>query len=159
MIKLTPKNIEVAQPLVEERIKSAGIEDRCSVDYIFPIIEANQEAGTATVFVDRVKDPQAILILAYVPSSICDEVSVIMNLVYTSNEVREKNPRLSIELMNEMFATAESFARGKRADVLQAASWIYRGAPDISHILEKKGFEPQTREFIKLLNQPHDNEL
>jgi hypothetical protein len=51
-----------------------------------------------------------------------------------------------------MLATAEAHAVSVGADLLQAASWVYRGCADISPILEKAGFEPQSREFVKILN-------
>lgn len=153
MIKLNYKNAEVAKPLIAERIIGAQISERCPIDYIFPIIELNMMSDIVSVFVDREVDPQSALILAFVPAAVCNESAVIINLIYVSDKVRAENPRLSIELMNEMFSMAEGFAKSKRADVLQAASWVYRGAPDISSILEHKGFEPQTREFVKFLNQ------
>jgi hypothetical protein len=106
-----------------------------------------------SVFVDREEDPQCALILSFVQASVCDETSVVMNLIYVGEKTCKESPRLAIELANDMFTTAEAFAKSKDADVLQAASWVYRGSKDISDLLERKGFEPQTKEFVKILNK------
>lgn len=152
MIKLNYKDLESIRPILQERIEGSKIGDRCPIEFIFTVLTMNVLGGRITVYVDKEDDPSAVLILTYAQASVCNETAVIMNLVYVTEKARAGNPRLAIELVNEMFATAEAFAKSKEADVLQAASWIYRGGEDISHLLEKKGFEPQTKEFVKILN-------
>jgi hypothetical protein len=152
MIKLTHSNLEVVKPLMEERIAGSAIGARCPIEFIFPILIMNVIAERVSVFVDKLENPSAALILTYSQAAYTNETTVIMNLVYVSEKARQESPRLAIELADEMFATAEAFAKSKNADILQAASWVYRGSPDISPLLERKGFEPQTREFVKILN-------
>jgi len=154
VIQLKYNQIELVRPLVEERIAGSKIGARCPIDYVMSVAGVNAVSGRITVFVDRLEDPQAVLGLTYAHASFCDETAVIMNLIYVSEKVRSENGRLAITLTNEMFQTAEAFAAARRADVLQAASWIYRESPDISNLLKHHGFEPQTIEFVKILNQP-----
>ena len=151
MIKLKYTQLEIIKPLLHQRLVESKLDERCPVDYIFPIISLNMMGGVAWVFVDKEVDPSAILVLSFVQASVCNETAVIINLIYIDSNVRRENPRLAITLKDEMFETAEAFAASKGADVLQAASWVYRGCEDISPILKQKGFEPQTKEFVKIL--------
>lgn len=154
MIQLKYDHTEVIRDLLAERIEGSKIGDRCPIDHAMKIISINAVLGKATVFVDNPEKPSALLILTHAHSAVCKETTVIMNMIYISEKVREENGRLAIALTNEMFQTAEAFAKAKRADVLQAASWIYRESPDISNLLKHHGFEPQTIEFVKILNHP-----
>jgi hypothetical protein len=152
MIKLTHENLDVIEPLIKERIEGSFIGTRCPIDFIFPVLIMNVIGERMIAYADKEEDPSAAMLLTFAQAAYTKETAVIMNLIYVSNRVREESPRLAIELTNEMFATAEAFAKSKNADVLQAASWIYRGSPDISSLLKSKGFEPQTIEHVKILN-------
>ena len=151
--QLNINKLELIRPLVEERVREAGLGKRMPPDLALATIEMHAQSGYFNIFVDNVENPTALLILVVGPVTLFAEVTCSMTLLHVAKSVRTESPKIAARLSSEMMQHSEAFARQRGCDCLRSGSWVWREHVDISAIYEKSGMEKQSITYVKMLRE------
>jgi hypothetical protein len=131
-----------------ERIKEANLTERSNVDHCISNLEKGYEGKFMGAYVDKVEDPEVVLIMSHFPGVATLNLVACINLIYVVPSKRGDTSTLAV-----LLRTAENYARMNGADSVLGTSWVYRGAEDTSKVWLGNGYEPQEKIFIKHLEE------
>jgi hypothetical protein len=129
-----------------DRIKESNITERSNVDFCMGNLEKGYDGKYMGAYVDKVEDPEVVLIISHFPGMATFNIVAHINLIYVA-----PTKRGDASVVGVLLKTAENYAKFHGADSLIGTSWIYKGAEDTSKMWLASGFEPQEKIFIKHL--------
>lgn len=138
-------DLPVIYPLIQSCIEEKQLGKRLSPDRAMDKIQAALNGGMTTVLVDELYLPKILLILQTGQSIVFDELTCTVLLIYIPREHRTP-PRVG-----QAIEAIETHAREKGAVIINASSWIDKGAGGIGTLWEKNGFTQQEIVYAKQL--------
>jgi hypothetical protein len=111
-------------------------------------LEKGYEGKYMGAYVDRIENPEVVLIISHFPGMTTFNIVAYINLIYVA-----PSKRGDVSVVGVLLKTSENYAKLNGADSLVGTSWIYRGSEDTSKMWIANGFEVQEKIFIKHLEE------
>tara|TARA_R110002110_G_scaffold94520_5_gene244926 strand:+ start:394 stop:867 length:474 start_codon:yes stop_codon:yes gene_type:complete len=151
--QLNINKLELIRPLVEERVREAGLIERMPPDLLIATIESQAQSGHFNIFVDNVENPTALVILVVGTAPMLAEITCSIIILHVAQSVKDESPKTAARLASEMMQHSEAFARQRGCDCVRANSWEWRGHGDDSALCEQSGMEKQSVAYVKMLRE------
>lgn len=138
---------EILKPIYDLRVVESNFVHQAHFLHAMQYLDTGYELRNTAAYVDNLEDAKSCLIMHIGSSWVSPAPRAVCLMLWVHPDVRGHAP----ELVKDMFATMEAFAKVNECETMVGSSWVYLGAQDTEGLWGRHGFDLQEKVFTKLI--------